>query len=78
MRAWFFYEVLEKLLSKDGQHLKFQRSGWNGKGMWIELQRPDENSKMTLPYIFMHTADGDLIPWVVSHSDMLKCDWSLA
>ena len=24
------------------------RHGWNGKGMWLEMQRPDEHSKMTL------------------------------
>ena len=39
---------------------RVQREGWNGKGMWLELQVPDEHSKMTLPYIFMSTAQGDL------------------
>jgi hypothetical protein len=53
------------------------RSGWNGKGMWIELQRPDEGSKMTLPYIFMKTADDQLVPWLASQSDMLADDWLL-
>ena len=33
---------------------KVARSGWNGKGLSVELQVPDENSKMTLPYIFMN------------------------
>ena len=33
---------------------KVARSGWNGKGLSIELQTPDENSKMTLPYLFMN------------------------
>ena len=28
---------------------KVQRQGWNGKGLWIELQLPDANAKMTLP-----------------------------
>ena len=54
------------------------REGWNGKGMWIHLQRPDENSKMTLPYIYMRTAQGDLVPWLASQSDLLARDWSLA
>ncbi len=26
------------------------RDGWNGKGMWLALQVPDGNSKMSLPY----------------------------
>ena len=51
------------------------RSGWNGKDMYLELQRPDEHSKMTLPYIFMKTVQGDLVPWLASQTDMLSGDW---
>lgn len=51
------------------------RSGWNGKGMWLELQRPDAHSKMSLPYIFMKTADGHLVPWLASQTDVLGEDW---
>lgn len=51
------------------------RTGWNGKGMWLELQRPDQYSKMTLPYIFMKTADDNKIPWLASQTDMLADDW---
>ena len=54
------------------------RAGWNGKGMWLELQVPDEHSKMTLPYIFMKTADGHLVPWLASQTDLLALDWDLA
>ena len=28
---------------------KVIRANWNGKGMWLKLQVPDENSKMTVP-----------------------------
>jgi len=52
-----------------------QRAGWNGKGMWIKLQVPDEHSKMTLPYIYMKTAQDDLVPWVASQTDLLAEDW---
>jgi hypothetical protein len=52
------------------------RSGWNGKGMWIMIQFPDSNSKMNLPYIYMKTAQGDLVPWLASQSDMLATDWT--
>lgn len=51
------------------------RGGWNGKDMWLGLQRPDEHSKMTLPYIFMSTVQGDLVPWLASQTDMLAEDW---
>jgi hypothetical protein len=51
------------------------RDGWNGKNMYLELQVPDEHSKMTLPYIYMFTAQGDLVPWLASQADMLGEDW---
>ena len=31
---------------------KVRRKGWHGKGIFIELQKPDKYSKMTHPYIF--------------------------
>lgn len=57
--------------------MKVSRSGWNGKGMWLGLQVPDVNSKMTLPYIYMFTATEDLVPWLASQTDMLAEDWEL-
>jgi hypothetical protein len=54
------------------------RSGWNGKGMWLQLQVPDANSKMTLPYVFMRTVQADLVPWLCSQTDLLAMDWELA
>jgi len=36
---------------------KMQRSGWNGKDMWIHMQTPDEHSKMSLPYLYMKTSE---------------------
>lgn len=53
------------------------REGWNGKGMWLELQRPDEHSKMQQPYIYMKPADDKLVPWLASQTDMLAEDWDL-
>ena len=58
-----------------GKPQQFRRSGWNGKNMWIQLQVPDEHSKMTLPYVYMKTAQGDLVPWVISQTDLLAQDW---
>lgn len=56
---------------------KVARKGWNGKGMYLELQKPDANSKMTLPYVFMRTAQGDLVPWLCSQTDLLAHDWEV-
>ena len=77
-----FGEALEYL--KSGE--KVARQGWNGKGIFIEVQRPDENSKMTSPYIFIDTtgletdneaAPKSLVPWLASQTDMLAEDWAV-
>ena len=63
---------------------KVARMGWNGKGIFIELQVPDEHSKMTSPYIFIDTtglqtenpdAPKSRVPWLASQTDMLAEDW---
>ena len=60
------------------------RRNWNGKGIFIELQVPDEHSKMTSPYIFIDTtglqtenpdAPKSRVPWLASQTDMLAEDW---
>lgn len=65
---------------------RLRRKGWNGKGIFIELQKPDEHSKMTHPYIYMDTtglqttnpdAPKDRVPWLASQTDMLAEDWEL-
>lgn len=53
------------------------RAGWNGKAMYLELQVPDAHSKMDLPYIYISTAAGLLVPWMASHSDLLAIDWDI-
>ena len=72
-----FGEAIQAM--KEGK--KTQRTGWNGKGLWLELQVPDENSKMTLPYIYMNyptdaiNTPGARVPWLASQTDMLAEDW---
>lgn len=63
---------------------RVRRSGWNGKGMWLQQQAPDANSKMTLPYIYIEYpvghpayASGSRVPWLASQTDMLSSDWEL-
>jgi hypothetical protein len=67
----------EAALTKLKRGERVARAGWNGKGMWIALHNPDgkEGNKMTAPYIFMKTADGKLVPWLCSQTDMLASDW---
>ena len=63
---------------------RVRRKGWNGKGIFIALQLPDESSKMTHPYIYIDTtglltdtpdAPKDRVPWLASQTDMLALDW---
>lgn len=65
---------------------KVARKGWNGKGIFLELQVPDEYSKMTHPYIFIDTtglqtenkdAPKSRVPWLASQTDMLSEDWEV-
>lgn len=77
-----FGEAIEAL--RGGYRVR--RRGWNGKGIFIELQVPDEHSKMTHPYIFIDTtglqsdnpdAPRDRVPWLASQTDMLAHDWEV-
>jgi hypothetical protein len=67
-----------KALEAMEQGERVRRTGWNGHGMWIAIQVPDDNSKMGLPYIYMSTVTGDLVPWTASQTDILAHDWELA
>jgi Protein of unknown function (DUF2829) len=60
-------------LLKSGESVT--REGWNGRGQKLTLQVPDEHSKMTLPYIFITTVQGDRVPWLASQTDLLATDW---
>jgi len=74
-----FGEALDVL--KHGNSV--QRSGWNGKGLWLTLQTPDANSKMTLPYIYISyptdaiNTPGARVPWLASQTDLLAEDWDV-
>jgi hypothetical protein len=54
---------------------KISRDGWNGKGLTVQLQVPDENSKMSLPYLYIEYPDGKRCPWLASQTDILSNDW---
>ncbi len=63
------------------------RAGWNGKGLYLTKQVPDENSKMTRPYVYITTPPGsteqfgvaqlkqERIPWLCSQTDLFAEDW---
>ena len=60
-----------------------QRKGWNGVGLVVKAQYPDENSKMTLPYLYIEyphdakTTPGAKCPWLASQTDIIAEDWAV-
>ena len=66
------------------------RGGWNGKGMFL-YHVPENSYPATTKaaidtfgnsvpygaYIAMKTAQGNVIPWLASQTDMLSDDWGV-
>lgn len=69
-----FGEALECLKANQ----RVTRTGWNGKGMWLGLHRPNpDRDVVTLPFIYMRTAQGEFVPWLASQTDLLAEDWEV-
>jgi len=87
-RNMSFSEAL--FLIKRGKRL--QRAGWNGKGMFVFLV-PGSVFKVSRPpllgiypggteiryhgHVDMRTADGMVVPWLCSQTDLLAEDWQV-
>ena len=72
------------------QGLSVRRKGWNGKKMFVFLVNgskfkvnrapllgiyPEGTEINYQPHIDMKTADGSIVPWLASQTDMLAEDW---
>jgi len=83
-----FGQALEAL--KSGK--KVAREGWNGKGMFLFLVPgstfavsrapllgiyPEGTVINYCPHIDMKTADGSIVPWLASQTDILAEDWEV-
>ena len=53
------------------------RDGWNGNGLTVQAQFPDEHSKMGNPYLYIDASalGGKANPWVPSQTDLFADDW---
>ena len=71
---------------------KVSRAGWNGKGMFLFLVAgstfkvnrapllgiyPEGTEINYCPHIDMRTADGKIVPWLASQTDVLADDWTI-
>ena len=69
---------------------KVAREGWNGRGMFLFLVPgsvfkvnrapllgiyPEGTEINYCPHVDMKTADGKVVPWLCSQTDMLAKDW---
>lgn len=83
-----FSEALQHL--KDGKLVA--REGWNGKKMFLFLVNGSTFNVSRAPllgifpegtqinyhaHIDMRTADGTIVPWLASQTDLLSDDWVL-
>jgi hypothetical protein len=84
-----FSEALELLR----RGMRVRRAGWNGKGMWlvaipgstikVEAGRPLAaafpvgTEVKYLSHIDMYTAQGEIVPWLASQTDILAFDWEV-
>lgn len=72
------------------QGAKVARRGWNGSSMFLflvpgstfKVNRPpllgiyEEGTEINYhPHVDMRTADGMIVPWLCSQSDLLAKDW---
>lgn len=88
LQALTFGDALHFLL----RGKKLTRAGWNGKGMFVFLVNgstfkvnrapllgiyPEGTEINYRPHIDMRTADGSIVPWVASQSDVLASDWQI-
>jgi hypothetical protein len=74
-----FSDALRKL--KSGACIK--NMNWNGPGMYLALQVPDQFSKMGTPYIYLCMPDSHpnyphvMVPWTPSQLDLMSDGWEI-
>jgi Protein of unknown function (DUF2829) len=71
---------------------RLSRKGWNGKGMFVFLVQGSkfivgrknrcpaisEGTEVEYcPHIDIKTADGKIVPWLASQTDLLADDWGV-
>jgi hypothetical protein len=69
--AMTFGHAIEAM--KLGKKIKLPR--WQ-EDVFISIQTPDENSKMTAPYFYVTSRFG-LVPWIPTMIEMFSEDWQI-
>lgn len=60
------------------QGKQLTRTGWNGKGQFVFFvpSHGDDDHLYKASFAFK-AVDGQLVPWVATHTDMLAYDWEV-
>ena len=68
-----FTKALKKLQSKKAACIYIQ--SWS-EDVWIRCQFPDDNSKMSAPYLYVDSRFGK-VHWTPTQVDMFSVDWAV-
>jgi len=66
-----FSKALKKLKKGEAVRLPY----WS-KDVTINCQYPDENSKMSAPYLYVESRYGR-VPWVITQIELMSDDWEV-
>lgn len=58
--------------------LSVTRIGWNAPHYLDMGLLAQDGHSPPLPFIVIHTAQGELLPWTASQADLLADDWAVA
>jgi hypothetical protein len=67
-----FSQAIEYM--KDGESVKLPQ--WQDD-VFISIQKPDENSKMTAPYFYVTSRFG-MVPWIPTMIEMFSEKWQIS
>jgi len=73
--TYYSFEEALKLLKISKPGYAIANGNWNGKNMYVAIQRPDLHSKMGNPYLYMKDASGKMVPWLASQQDLFSEKW---
>ena len=74
-----FTNALTRLIDPKTKNRKLTRQKWDGRGLFVRAQWPDERSKMSSPYLYITDPTAlmgpGITPWTPSQADLFEDDW---
>ena len=63
------------MAAMDGHHVT--RHGWNAGGQYVAMQMVDQHATRSRPYLYLKTAQNEILPWLPSQGDLFARDWAI-